>query len=88
MSLNQWKPKNNYSVLSLLYGVRLFQNLETVPCLALSWMVRMEMYYINLKKLPNFFKSLFRTDRVFGPKSTFDRSLMRKQQKNQDVAPL
>ena len=78
MSLNQWKPKNNYSVLSLLYGVRLFQNPETVPCLPLSGMVRMEMYYINLKKLANFFKFLLQTDRVFGPKSTFDRSFSKK----------
>lgn len=51
--------------------LRLYYSPETVYCLTLSHMARMEMGY-NLKKVANFFKFSLLTDQIFGPESTLD----------------
>ena len=61
MSLNQFDQ------------VRLYYSPETVYCLLLSRMARMEIDF-SLKKLVNTFKFSLWTDRVFGPESNLDRS--------------
>ena len=64
----------NLEIIIQFVYVRLYYSPETVYCLLLSRMARMEMAY-NLKKLANYFKFALWTDRVFGPKSTLDLSV-------------
>ena len=60
--------------------MRPYYSPETVYCLPLSQMARMEMMEMdyNLKKLANFFKFSLWTDRVLGPEFTLDRSFRKK----------